>query len=210
MQYERFLTGILTKISRLPAGVRNLSIWDIDDTLFLSKNMHIYVKNGKGEVVEKLTSKQYNSRPKIAGETYDYSEFRSAGIFYDKAKAVEPNLDKARTALESNKSMVLVLTAREDFDDKETFLRKFQLYGLNMKHPHIHVVRAGNLGLGSVAGKAQVLDRCFSTRRFTSAQMYDDHKENLDAFLGLKKQFPNIRMNAFLALKSGKLKEYRR
>lgn len=210
MKYERFLTGIMTKISRLPAGVRNLSIWDIDDTMFLSKNMHIYVKNSEGKITEKLTSQQYNSRPKLPGENFDFSEFRSARIFFENAKAIEPNIKLAKAALQSRKSMVLVLTAREDFDDKDTFLRKFELYGLDMKHPHIHVVRSGNLGLGSTAGKVEVLDRCLSTRRFASAQMYDDHKENLEAFLGLKKRFPFIKMNAFLAMKNGRLKEYRR
>lgn len=201
------MQGLLSKINRLGKNVKTLSVWDIDDTLFESPNTFILVKDRKGQVAQQLSTSQYNSHVLKPGHQYDFSQFRDSKIFFHGAFPMGHNITKARSVLESSNNMLLALTARADFNNKALFLKKFKKYGLNMSTPLSHVARSGNLGLPTAAAKKAVLEQCLNTGKFDEVHMYDDDKRNLDAFLSLKKTFPNITFKSFLA-KDGKLSHY--
>lgn len=197
-------SSLIKKIKSLPTSVDTLSVWDIDDTLFVSPKTFVYVvKNNK--IVRKLTTEEFNGYRLGPNEKFDFFEFRDSNIFFNTAQPLSANLKKAKTALESKTTMVLILTARADFNDKNTFLRKFQMYGLDMSKPNIHVSRSGNLGMGTAEGKKAVLEEVLSTNRFKKAMMYDDDEKNLKVFLSIKKK--DLDLKAYI-VKQGKILPY--
>ncbi len=190
---DRNLINLINKINPLP--VNHLSVWDIDDTLFLSPKTSVYVtKNGK--IVKKLSTEEFNGSRLKGGEKFDFFEFKDSNLFFNTAKPLSANLMKAKNALQSRNTFVIVLTARSDFNDKNKFLRKFETYGLDMSKPNIHVVRSGNLGMGTAEGKKEVLKNVLDTKKFRTGDMYDDDSRNLDAFLSLGSR--DVKLSAYI------------
>lgn len=200
---NRNIINLLNKINSV-SGVDHLSIWDIDDTLFISPKTFIYVVKNNS-IVKKLTTEEFNGYRLGGGEKFDFFEFKDANLFFNTAKPLSANLARAKRALESRNTFVLVLTARSDFNDKNRFLKKFETYGLNMSSPNIHVVRSGNLGMGTAEGKKEVLKSVLNTGKFKTADMYDDDARNLDAFLSLKSN--NAKLSAYI-VKEGHISDY--
>ena len=211
---NKVLEGVLNRIDALPSKINNLSVWDIDDTLFVSPKTNVYVTKG-GKIVKKLSTEEFNGYKLKMGEQFDFFEFRDSNLFFRTAKPLSSNLRRAKQALESENTMVLILTARSDFNDKERFLKKFEMYGLDMGKPNIHVVRSGNLGMSTFEGKRATLAAVLNTKipsfkdkeakRFKKASMYDDDSRNLDAFLSLSSK--DISLSAFI-VKNGKIYPY--
>jgi len=201
------MSGYLDKISKLGTNVKTLSIWDIDDTLFESPETHVYVV-AKNKIVKKLTTTEFNNYRLRPGESFDFTEFRDSKLFFHGAQPLNSNIAKAKSTIESRNSMMLVLTARANFNNKSLFLAKFKLYGLDLNTPESHVARAGNLNINSTAkAKKTIIEECLNTNKFTVVHMYDDDARNLDAFLSLKTTFKNVKFKAFIAEKN-KLKVY--
>lgn len=200
---NRNLINLLNKINSATSAT-HLSVWDIDDTLFISPKTFVYVKKNNA-IVRKLTTEEFNGYRLSGGEKFDFFEFRDSNLFFNTARPLSANLLKAKEALESRNTFVLILTARADFNDKRKFLRTFEMYGLNMSSPNIHVVRSGNLGMGTAEGKEQVLRSVLETNKFNTADMYDDDSRNLDAFLSLKSS--GVKLSAYI-VKEGKIYNY--
>lgn len=177
----------------------SLFIWDIDETL-MKTSANIYVrKNGK--LIRALTNTEFNTYVKQPDETLDFSEFKRADIFKSTSK---PYMNVMRIAsrllkgvLNNQNSRMIIVTARSDFDDRETFLDTFRQYGLNMRH--IYVERSGNLGLPTAEGKRVTIEKYLSTGQFKNVTLFDDANENLSMFLSLKKKYPNINFHAYKA-----------
>lgn len=177
----------------------SLFIWDIDETL-MKTSAKIYVrKNGK--VVRALTNTEFNSYVKQPDETLDFSEFKRADIFKSTSK---PYMKVVRIAsrllkgvLNNQNSRMIIVTARSDFDDRETFLDTFRQYGLNMRH--IYVERSGNLGLPTAEGKRVTIEKYLATGQFHNATLFDDADSNLMMFLSLQKKYPKINFHAYKA-----------
>ena len=157
------------------------------------------MKNGKR--IKSLSNKEYNTYKLGTGESYDFSEFRDANIFAKTSVPIQRAIDKAAKTLraysEQPNSKVIVLTARADFDDPHTFLNTFERYGLNMRNVHVH--RAGNLGLPAAEAKRIFIKQYLDTGKFKSVSLFDDDRRNLDVFLSLKKDFPNVKFVAYMA-----------
>jgi len=177
----------------------NLSVWDIDETLFVTKAKVHVIKDGKR--VKSLSNKEYNTYRLKKGESYDFTEFKDAKLFNRTSVPIQRAIDKAAKTLRAYSNMpnskVIVLTARSDFDDPHTFLNTFEKYGLNMRQVHVH--RAGNLGLPAAEAKRIFIKQYLDTGRFKSVSLFDDDTRNLDVFLSLKKEFPNVKFVAYLA-----------
>jgi len=177
----------------------NLSVWDIDETLFVTKAKVHVIKNGKR--VASLSNKEYNTYRLKKGESYDFTEFKDAKLFNRTSVPIQRAIDKAAKTLRAYSNMpnskVIVLTARSDFDDPHTFLNTFEKYGLNMRQVHVH--RAGNLGLPAAEAKRIFIKQYLDTGRFKSVSLFDDDTRNLDVFLSLRKEFPKIKFVAYLA-----------
>ena len=122
-----------------------LTIFDIDDTLFhTTAKVHVK-KNGK--VVQTLDNQEFNNYNLKPGEEFDFDEFRSAEKFKQESKPIARMLAKAKTILRNSlnnpKSKVIIVTARGDFDDRETFLDTFRKYGFDIDR--VRVERAGKI-----------------------------------------------------------------
>jgi len=157
------------------------------------------MKNGKR--IKSLSNKEYNTYKLGAGESYDFQEFKNADIFAKTSVPIQRAIDKAAKTLraysEQPNSKVIVLTARSDFDDPHTFLNTFERYGLNMRNVHVH--RAGNLGLPAAEAKRIFIKQYLDTGKFKTVSLFDDDRRNLDVFLSLKKDFPNVKFVAYMA-----------
>jgi hypothetical protein len=189
----------MQKFSNLRPQLGNLSVWDIDETLFQTKARVHVMKNGKR--IKSLSNKEYNTYKLGAGESYDFQEFKNADIFAKTSVPIQRAIDKAAKTLraysEQPNSKVIVLTARSDFDDPHTFLNTFERYGLNMRNVHVH--RAGNLGLPAAEAKRIFIKQYLDTGKFKTVSLFDDDRRNLDVFLSLKKDFPNVKFVAYMA-----------
>lgn len=177
----------------------NLSVWDIDETLFQTKALVHVTKGGKR--IKSLTNQEFNSYKLKKGESFDFTEFRDAKLFNKTSVPIQRAIDKAAKTLKAYSNLpnskVIVLTARSDFDDKDTFLATFEKYGLNMSNVHVH--RAGNLGLPSAEAKRIFIKQYLDTGRFKSVSLFDDDKRNLEVFLSLRKEYPNVKFVAYMA-----------
>lgn len=182
-----------------PNQLGNLSVWDIDETLFVTKAQVHIIKDGKR--VKSLSNKEYNTYKLRKGESYDFTEFKDAKLFNRTSIPIQRAIDKAAKTLRAYSNMpnskVIVLTARSDFDDPHTFLNTFEKYGLNMRNVHVH--RAGNLGLPAAEAKRIFIKQYLDTGKFKTVSLFDDDRRNLDVFLSLKKDFPNVKFVAYMA-----------
>ena len=177
----------------------NLSVWDIDETLFQTKAMVHVMKGGKR--IKSLSNREFNTYKLKTGETFDFTEFRDAKLFNKTSVPIQRAIDKAAKTLEAYaklpNSKVIVLTARSDFDDPQTFLNTFEKYGLNMRNIHVH--RAGNLALPAAEAKKIYIKQYLNTGQFKSVSLFDDDARNLQVFLTLKKEYPGVKFVAYMA-----------
>jgi len=188
-------------------GSKGLTIFDVDDTMFVSK-ARVRVLNKKTKQVKSLTPKEYNDYKLKSGEEWDYGEFKSSKIFYQTATPIGKIIQKAKAIIKNatkTGSRVIIVTARADMDDKDLFIKTFEAHGIPMKN--VYVERAGNMsGKNSAANKSIIFKKYLKTGEYARVRLFDDHKENLDALLDLKREYPEVEMFAYLADKQGKIK----
>lgn len=177
-------------------GNQDLIIFDIDDTL-LHTTAKIKVVDAASRVIRTLTNQEFNNYQLQPGEEFDFGEFRSAEKFRQESKPILPMIRKLKTILShAGNSKVIMLTARADFDDKETFLQTFKDLGIDMSRVHVH--RAGNIpGNEPPAYKKAIWVRKYlNTRQYGHVRLYDDSMSNLRVFKELKKEYPRVDFRA--------------
>ena len=191
----------------LTEGNKGLTIFDIDDTMFISK-ARVLVKNKNNNKEKALSPQDFNSYKLSKDEYFDFGEFKSSKIFYQTATPIARMVAKAKAIIKNataKGSKVIVVTARADMDDKNLFIKTFEAHGIPMKN--VYVERAGNMGgKNSAANKSIIFKKYLKTDEYARVRLFDDHKENLDALLDLKREFPNVEMFAYLANKNGNVK----
>ena len=181
-----------------------LTIFDIDDTLFHT-TAKIAVKKG-GKVVRELNNQEFNTYQLKKGEEFDYRQFRDAKKFKEESKPIAKMFAKAKAILRNvvNKpgSQMIILTARNDFDDKETFLDTFRQYGLDIDK--VRVERAGKLTkLSPAHAKYVIIYNYLKQGKFSHVRLFDDSMANLKEFLRLKKDFTDVTFEAYFAKPDG-------
>lgn len=172
-----------------------LTIFDIDDTLMHTTAKIRVIKNG--QVVRTLTNQEFNTYTLKPGESFDFGEFRSAEKFREESKPIGPMVEKLKLALrQAGNGRVIMLTARADFDDKETFLQTFRDLGIDMSQVHVH--RAGNLPGDAIPAekKAVWVRRYLDTGKYSRVKLYDDSITNLEVFKALKQEYPDVDFQA--------------
>jgi len=186
---------------------KGLTIFDIDDTMFVSK-ARVLVKSKTTGKTKPLTPQQFNDYKLGNQEEYDFGEFKSAKIFYQTATPIARMIAKAKAIIKNataKGSKVIIVTARADMDDKKLFIKTFESHGIPMKN--VYVERAGNVGgPNSAANKTVVFKKYLDTGKYSRVRLFDDHKENLTALLDLKRDYPQVEMFAYLADKNGGVK----
>lgn len=191
-----------------PFDSATLTIFDIDDTLFKT-DASVHVKNKNGEK-RKLSTQEYNKHTLSNDESYDFSEFKDAKRFNATSVPIENIWKTALTTLDNIEkqpgSRVVIVTARPDLDDKDLFLDTFRKHGLDMDK--IHVYRAGNIMHGNSGDKKKIVIRnLLHSGQYTEVRLFDDHEDNLAAFLELSIEFPGVVFKAFPVGKSGEISQ---
>lgn len=180
----------------------HLQIFDIDETLFVTNAKIRVVKNGK--VVRELTNQEFNTYTLQPNERFDFSEFRSAQKFYNESVPIKRMVSLLKRLSTTPGNRVILLTAREDFDNKELFLQTFGDLGIDMDKIHVH--RAGNIpGDMHPAYKKEVwVRRYLDTGLYNEVSLYDDSQKNLVVFKALRDDYPTVKFNAYLVGHGGK------
>ena len=186
---------------------KGLTIFDIDDTMFVSK-AKVRVKNKNTGRVKELTPQEYNSYKLGREEEWDYGEFKSSKIFYKTATPIARMIEKAKAIIKNataRGSKVIIVTARSDMDNKDLFIKTFEAHGIPMKN--VYVERAGNVGgKNSAANKTVVFKKYLDTGKYARVRLFDDHTDNLKALLDLKREYPQVEFFAYLADLKGSVK----
>ena len=200
---ENFKTFILE------AEGKGLTMFDVDETMFITKAKVKVMKNGK--VVKKLDNQQFNTYKKKAGEEYDFGEFKDAEVFNRTSTPIARMINKVKAILKNAVragSKVIIVTARPNFDNKKLFLDTFRNQGIDIDK--IYVERAGNLGGGPAADNKKVIFRKYLDQKiYKRIRLFDDAKSNLKAFLSLQKDYPEVSFEAFLAKPNGSVSRVR-
>lgn len=184
---------------------------DIDETLFHTFAKVRVVKDGA--IVKELSNQEYNTYQLQEGESYDYAEFKDAKLFHDTSEPIPAIIARVRKMIgrikeTASDSRIILLTARKDLDDKETFLQTFREQGIDVdREDIIYIERTGNIGFGSIAEKKQTIMRHYlASGKFVRCRLIDDDIGNMDAFKALAKEFPAIKFFGLHA-HNGKLEQ---
>lgn len=193
------------------ASGKGLTIFDIDDTMFTSK-ARVRVKNKNTNQVKELSPKEYNNYKLRSGEEWDYGEFKSSKLFYKTATPIGKMVTKFKAILKNATkagSKVILVTARADMDDRDLFLKTFEVNGYPLDN--VYIERAGNLGLDSSAkNKEIVFKKYLDTGKYKRIRLFDDHIENLYALLNLSDSYQDVDFEAYRVKKDGSIKSIRR
>lgn len=186
---------------------KGLTIFDIDDTLFHTTAKIAVMKDGK--VVRELDNQEFNHYTLKNGESFDFRQFRDAKKFNEESKPIEKMFKKAKAILRNatrKGSTVVIITARANFDDRDTFLDTFRKHGFDIDK--VRVERAGNIeGEIVPAYKKYIIIRNYlNTKQFARVRLFDDSMTNLKVFLKLQEEFPDIKFEAFFANPDGSVK----
>ena len=188
---------------------KGLTMFDVDETMFITKAKVKVVKDGK--VIKKLDNQQFNTYKKKAGEEYDFGEFKDAEVFNRTSTPIARMINKVKAILKNAVragSKVIIVTARPNFDNKKLFLDTFRNQGIDIDK--IYVERAGNLGGGPAADNKKVIFRKYLDQKiYKRVRLFDDARSNLKAFLSLKKDYPDVSFEAFLAKPNGSVSRVR-
>ena len=188
---------------------KGLTIFDIDETMFITKAKVKVVKNGK--VIKKLDNQQFNTYKKKAGEEYDFGEFKNAEVFNRTSTPIARMINKVKAILKNatrKGSKVIIVTARPNFDNKKIFLDTFRKQGIDIDK--IYVERAGNLGGGPAADNKKVIFKKYLDQKiYKRIRLFDDAMSNLKMFLSLQKDYPDVSFEAFLAKENGSVSRVR-
>lgn len=187
-----------------------LHVYDIDDTL-VRPTAKIHVRDNNGQVVRTLNTHEYaksTRQPLPKGHSYDFSEFKSSDKFNRESRPISKMISHVRLTSANRGNKVIFNTARSDLDDKSKFVDTFRRQGVNMDK--IHVLRAGNINTKETgpAKKSKIISGYIKTHKPTEVHMYDDDTGNLDHFLKLKTQHPDVKFYAHHVQEDGTHKPY--
>ena len=188
---------------------KGLTIFDIDETMFITKAKVKVVKNGK--VIKKLDNQEFNTYKKKDGETYDFGEFKNAEVFKRTSTPIARMINKVKAILKNATragSKVIIITARPNFDNKKVFLDTFRQQGIDIDK--IYIERAGNLGGGPAADNKKVIIKKYLDQKiYKRIRLFDDAMSNLKMFLSLQKDYPEVKFEALLAKPNGSVSRVR-
>ncbi len=186
---------------------KKLVIFDIDDTLVKTDTKVNVIKDGN--VVKRLNSHDFTHYKLEPGESFDFGAFRDAQEFFKKAKPILPMIKQLKHDIATGNKVIMV-TARADFNDRDTFLDTFRKFGIDMNK--VHVYRAGNIEgkVPTEVKKKVIIKKVLDNNDYNKAIMYDDAVPNLDLFLSLKDDHPGVKFYAWYVNPKGEAVEYNR
>lgn len=163
-----------------------------------------------GKLVRELDNQEFNHYTLKPGEQFDFEQFRNADKFQKESKPIARMLAKAkailRNSLNNPKSKVIIVTARGDFDDRETFLDTFRKHGFDIDK--VRVERAGKIENDILPAfkKVIIIRNYLRMGQFARVRLFDDSMTNLKEFLKMKQEFPQISFEAYFANPDGSVR----
>jgi len=171
---------------------KGITFIDIDETIFKTFAKIYVLDKETGKLKRKLNNQEFNTYKLQDDEIFDFREFRSADLFNKTSVPIEKTIKRIKRMFQNiNKrgSRVILLTARADFDNKETFLDTFRKIGIPIDN--IYVERAGNMKTGTVSSnKEKIIKKYLSTGEYRRVRLIDDDIKNVKTFLKLKNKLP--------------------
>ena len=184
-----------------------LTIFDIDETLFHTEAKVQVLK--EGNIVKILDNQKYNSYKLKEGESFDYGQFKSAKIFKETSTPIAKVIKRAKRIIHfatRKGSKVIIVTARQDMDDKKLFKEAFKAQGIDIGR--VYVERAGNIGKETASeNKVVIFKKYLDTGRYARIRLFDDDKNNLKAFFSLREEYPKVDFTGYQVFKSGNIKK---
>jgi hypothetical protein len=191
---------------------RSIHVFDLDDTLIRTE-AQVRVLDETGLEARALTPAEFTTYSLAPGETFDFRDFGNVGIL---ARGVV--VKYTRTIIDTivargTRSDFAILTARGDKRLHAPFLiRLFQgLFGIRLRNALIFnlsddrflrhkesrelpALFAGKTyaALSVPERKALVIGQDLAARGYNDISLYDDSRENLDAFKVIHKAFPEV------------------
>jgi len=163
--------------------IKRLVVVDIDETLFVTK-AKIYVKKN-GKIVKELTNSEFNEYKLNSGEEFDFEQFKDTDLFVETSIPNLKMIDIVNKLQNVKNTQIVILTARNNMDDKEKFLNFFRGFGMNVGHfknNQIHIIRSGELedNISTAEKKKLIISRLINNNDFNLIEFYDDNLENLN------------------------------
>lgn len=170
-------------------GRSDISIFDIDDTLVITKS-RIRVRDSKTGKCLSLTPAQFNKFEREPHHEMDFSDFRDLEIL-KAGRLVEKVFRVFRRVINSNKP-VGIITAREDVDLIQDFLDH---HGIHIERDLIFAVNDPKCNLqGTIAEKKQQAFEQLIDRGFRTFTFYDDDIKNIRLAMHLAEQHDGVKI----------------
>ena len=168
---------------------KGITFYDIDETIFKTFAKIKVIKNGS--VIRELDNQEFNTYERQDDEDFDFGEFRNAELFNKTSKPIKKTIERILSMVKKigdKGSKIVLLTARTDFDDKNTFLDTFRKYGIPIDD--IYVERAGNYiktTTDKIAPiKKSIIMKYIQSGEYRRVRLIDDDIKNCKTFLELK------------------------
>lgn len=184
---------------------KEITFFDIDDTLFEGEAKVVVKDIITHAILKELTPSDYNNYKENPNEYLDFSQFTCTDTFVETSTPMTKTIKILQNFYEiakNTESEVYLLTARSDFNKKEKFLEFLIKHGIEAGHKDeqkVHVFRAGNIpGLDNASKKYQIIKEILEGADFETVRLYDDSEANLEAFIELKLDYPDMNVEAYL------------
>ena len=184
----------IVEVNEKPTS-NSLHAFDMDETLFAHDHnkLRVHVTDPMGNRVRSLTNQEFNSHQLPPGHRYDFGEFKSSDVFTQSAKPIRKMIAKLK-AIKNNGGKTAIVTARADLDDQPKFAKYMGKYGIDIGDTHVY--RAGNMEGKPADTKAAVISGLIHKDGHKKVHLYDDSIDNLNGFLKLKKEHPDVEFHA--------------
>jgi hypothetical protein len=195
--YQQFLNEAIQTRPGKPYHGRKIAVFDLDDTIVVSKAKIKVCDANTGECFE-LTPEEFNEYQRQPGHQLDFSQFKSLEIM-KAGKLIDYYLKILKDAYRS-KVAVGIVTAR---DDREMIFRWLREHlGLRIDKDLVFAVNDPVHGYrGSIADKKKQAFEEIIGMGYRDIQFYDDDKANILLVKSLEKEHPRVEIMAVRANK---------
>jgi hypothetical protein len=200
MKFDNYLSELSSNYGK------GITFIDIDETIFRTFAMIYVLDKETGQIKRKLTNQEFNTYKIQDNEEFDFHEFRSAEIFSKTSLPVDKTINRIKRMMKNidhRGSKVILLTARADFDDKETFLQTFRRYGLSIDNMYVervgnfevnpdiyrHIIKKSGMPKSIAEQKEKVIFDYIKSGQFRRVRLIDDDMKNVRTFMKFGKEF---------------------
>lgn len=193
--YQQFLSEAIKTRPGKPYHGRKIAVFDIDETLILTKAKIKVFDPNTGEAFE-LTPEEFNEYEKAPGHQLDFSQFRDLEIM-KAGKLIDYYLKILKDAYRSRVAVGIV-TAR---DDREVIFRWLREHiGLRIDKDLVFAVNDPVHGYrGNIADKKKQAFEEIIDMGYKDIQFYDDDKANIRLVKSLEREHPGVEIMAVRA-----------